>query len=251
MTYSRAVSLEKVTQLTVAVVIPVFRAGLAELTKHLERCRAEIESREYRVEIMLVFDAGMAHALAAARFLERSQQVRVVYLSANVGQQAAVFKGLKSAKADIFLTMDEDGSHNPSDIPLLLRPLESGQANLVIGIGRSSEFGRPRRLGSLSMVWLGRRYLGRNAPRAWSSFRAMKSSVVSNLPSEWNRNGVLGFELFRCAESVAVVEVTRIMPSSASSYTCVARIVYWLRAYRYYLLKRLRELASRRIGKSS
>ena len=48
---------------------------------------------------MLVFDAGMAHALAAAHFLERSQQVQVVYLSTNVWQQAAVFKGAEECKS--------------------------------------------------------------------------------------------------------------------------------------------------------
>lgn len=243
---SRAVSLDNVTQLTVAVVIPVYRALLAELTTNVERCREEIESRGYQVEIMLVFDSGMAHTLAAVRFLERSQKARVMYLSTNVGQQAAVFKGLKSVKADIFLTMDEDGMHKPSDIPLLLGPLESGKADLVIGIGRSSEVGRMRRLGSSSMVWLGRVYLGQSAPRAWSSFRAMRSSVVSNLSSAWNRDGVLGFELFRCAESVTLVEVTRSAVSSASSYTALSLLAYWLRACRYYLWAGRSNGASRR-----
>lgn len=247
MTDSNAVSPNNVTQLTVAVVIPVYRALLAELTTYVERCRAEIESRGYQVEIMLVFDSGMAHSLAAVSFIERSQKARVMYLSTNVGQQAAVFKGLKSVKADMFLTMDEDGSHKPSEIPLLLRPLESGKADLVIGIGRSSEVGRMRRLGSLSMMWLGRIYLGPSAPRAWSSFRAMKSSVVSNLSNVWNPNGVLGFELFRCAESVELVAVTRVAASSASSYKALSLLGYFLRACRHYLWRNRRRVVPGRI----
>ncbi len=52
----------------------------------------------------------------------------------NLGKGAALREGLREAlDAEIFITMDGDGEHNPDDIPRLIEPLISNKADLVIG----------------------------------------------------------------------------------------------------------------------
>jgi glycosyltransferase involved in cell wall biosynthesis len=54
----------------------------------------------------------------------------------NLGTGAALSTGLQIAKreeADIVVTMDGDGQHDPNDIPILLRPLKEEKVDVVLG----------------------------------------------------------------------------------------------------------------------
>jgi len=54
----------------------------------------------------------------------------------NMGKGAALKNCLKLARkmsAEIVVTLDADGQHNPGDIPRLFRPIMRGEADLVIG----------------------------------------------------------------------------------------------------------------------
>jgi glycosyltransferase involved in cell wall biosynthesis len=54
----------------------------------------------------------------------------------NMGKGAALKNCLKVARklsADVVVTLDADGQHNPGDIPKLFRPIMRGEADLVIG----------------------------------------------------------------------------------------------------------------------
>jgi glycosyltransferase involved in cell wall biosynthesis len=83
-------------------------------------------------EIVLVHDHGpddsarVLRALAAA-----SDVVRVVWLSRNFGQHAATIAGMASAGGDWIVTLDEDGQHDPADIPAMLDRAMSEQSAVV------------------------------------------------------------------------------------------------------------------------
>lgn len=65
----------------------------------------------------------------------------------NRGKGAAVRTGMEAAKrlgADIVITMDGDGQHDPADLPRLLAPLLQGECDVVLGV-------RPR--GHQAMPW--------------------------------------------------------------------------------------------------
>jgi len=54
----------------------------------------------------------------------------------NMGKGAALkscFKLAKKISADVVVTLDADGQHNPDDIPKMMRPIMRGEADLVIG----------------------------------------------------------------------------------------------------------------------
>ncbi len=52
----------------------------------------------------------------------------------NIGKGAALKSGFDVVKnADIIVTIDSDGQHNPEEIPKLTRPIEKGEADIVNG----------------------------------------------------------------------------------------------------------------------
>ncbi|WP_281774475.1 glycosyltransferase family 2 protein, partial [Methanobacterium formicicum] len=52
----------------------------------------------------------------------------------NLGKGAALKTGFQAARdADIILTLDSDGQHQPREIPRLLEPIINGEADVVNG----------------------------------------------------------------------------------------------------------------------
>ncbi len=51
----------------------------------------------------------------------------------NGGKGAAVQEGLKYANGDVVIIQDADLEYDPADYPLLLRPIQTGKANVVYG----------------------------------------------------------------------------------------------------------------------
>ena len=45
----------------------------------------------------------------------------------------SLFKWAKRANADIMVTLDGDGQHNPNEIPVLAEPVLKGKADIVVG----------------------------------------------------------------------------------------------------------------------
>jgi glycosyltransferase involved in cell wall biosynthesis len=52
------------------------------------------------------------------------------------GYGSACHAGLVAATAELVVIMDCDGSLDPVDLPALVRPIEAGEADLVVGLRR-------------------------------------------------------------------------------------------------------------------
>lgn len=112
---------------SVAVVIPVFngRETLDFVVEGLRRFSLSTptqQGHEFKIaEVILVFDHGTDGSENTLRELEQKyESVRVVWLTRNFGQHAATVAGLASTSSDWIVTMDEDGQHDPKDIPRML-----------------------------------------------------------------------------------------------------------------------------------
>jgi glycosyltransferase involved in cell wall biosynthesis len=107
-----------------SVVIPLYNeaGNVARLVGEL------VESLPERDFEMVLVDDGSIDGTAAelATAAEREPRVRVVYLTRNFGQTAALAAGLAEARAETIVTMDGDLQNDPSDIPELLEKLDEG-----------------------------------------------------------------------------------------------------------------------------
>jgi len=94
------------------------------------------------VNDVIVVDDGSTDQTA-----ERAQRAgaRVVQHIENCGAGAATMTGIMAVRAigaDVMITLDADGQHDPKDIPALLKPIEENRADIVFG----NRFGRRNRI---------------------------------------------------------------------------------------------------------
>ncbi|MBV9457673.1 MAG: glycosyltransferase family 2 protein, partial [Bradyrhizobium sp.] len=111
------------------VVIPAYRAAGSIL--------AVIEAVGPEIELIVVVDDGCPEGTGVV-VANRCNELRVVTLmhDANQGVGGAFLTGMRyaiSRGADIIIKVDADGQMDPAQVPALIHPIESGQADYVKG----------------------------------------------------------------------------------------------------------------------
>lgn len=108
---------------SISVVIPVYNS--AEMLPELvERLGPVLRDLAERYELVLVNDGSPDRSWPVIRTLAADHDwVRGISLMRNYGQHNALLCGIRSAKHDIIVTMDDDLQHPPEEIPKLLEAL--------------------------------------------------------------------------------------------------------------------------------
>jgi dolichol-phosphate hexosyltransferase len=86
------------------------------------------EGRPYVDEVLIVD----GHSTDRTRELAEAAGARAV-LDPGKGKGAALRFALEEARGEIVVFIDADGSHEASDIPRLVAPIQAGEADLVVG----------------------------------------------------------------------------------------------------------------------
>jgi len=111
---------------SISVVTPVYNgeASIAELCRRLSEVLPKIAT-EY--EIILVNDGSRDRSWEIISELSsRFATVRGLNLMRNYGQHNALLCGIRAAKCEVIVTMDDDLQHAPEEIPRLLEQLQQG-----------------------------------------------------------------------------------------------------------------------------
>lgn len=111
---------------TISAIIPVFNSegSLDLLTKRL--CQV-LETHSENFEIILVNDGSRdASWQVISRLAEANDRIRGVNLMRNYGQHNALLAGIRMAKYEYIVTLDDDLQHPPEEIPRLLDKLDEG-----------------------------------------------------------------------------------------------------------------------------
>ena len=113
-------------QRSISVVTPVYNGegSVAELCRRLGEVLPRVAVQH---EIILVNDGSRDRSWEVISELSsRSQAVRGLNLMRNYGQHNALLCGIRAAKYEVIVTMDDDLQHPPEEIPRLLEQLEQG-----------------------------------------------------------------------------------------------------------------------------
>jgi glycosyltransferase involved in cell wall biosynthesis len=163
----------------IAVVVPVYQGErtLDDLVGELRMLTEPTTTPGGRlvevVEVVLVYDHGPDRSdVVIRRLAESFAFVRPVWLSRNYGQHAAILAGMASTSAEWIVTIDEDGQHNPADIPRLLDTALDEQVPLVYGDGTNpAPHSRARNSASRFARWLATTALTSDQMGRYTSYR--------------------------------------------------------------------------------
>ena len=141
----------------------------------MRQLRATFETSAF--EIILVNDGSRDNSWETIEKLARQHAfVRGINLFRNSGQQNALLAGIRAARHDIIVTMDDDLQHPPDQIPLLLDKLAEGY-DVVYGtpiVTRQTFWRRvSTRLTRLILRWT----TGVETAASGSAFRAFRARL--------------------------------------------------------------------------
>lgn len=173
----------------VSVVVPVYRGELtltalvAELSPMFAEGMTPAGVPFVVHEVVLVWDNGPDASDAVIRQLEASvDQVKAVWLVRNFGQHPATMAGMSASSGDWVVTMDEDGQHNPADIPRLLDAALRERATLVYAQPtNSAPHGWARNVASRAVKWFLRVAAGARTAHHFSSYRLIQGDVARSV----------------------------------------------------------------------
>ncbi len=161
---------------SVSVVIPCYRSE-GSIGPLVERLLPVLRACTRAFEIVCVHDAGpdgtwrVIEQLAA-----RYPQVRGIDLMKNYGQHGALLCGIRAARHDVIVTLDDDLQHPPEEIPRLLERL-TDDVDVVYGTPLAEPHGLWRGLASRITKLALQAAMGAETARHASAFRAFRTRL--------------------------------------------------------------------------
>jgi len=164
----------------VSVVIPVYNEE-ANLPHLFERLRSAMEKTGKRYEIIFVDDGSRDNTLSILKSFLTNPGVKVVELTRNYGQHAAIFSGFSVVRGDIVITLDADLQNPPEEIPNLIRVMEEGDYDVVGTIRRERKDSFLRTIPSRMINVITRKITKVNMSDWGCMLRAYRRSIVERM----------------------------------------------------------------------
>ena len=131
----------------VSVVVPCYRSA-STLPRLVEDLMQVLPGATTGFEIVLVVDGSPDDTWqVASQLANKYPQARALRLARNYGQHNALIAGVRNARYEVVVTMDDDLQHPADQVPLLLRAL-TDDIDLVYGVPAEEEHGVVRSFSS-------------------------------------------------------------------------------------------------------
>ncbi len=159
--------------------------GIPAFNEEKTIARVVFEAQKH-ADVVIVCDDGSTDLTGV--IAERFGAI-VVRHEGNLGYGAALqslFDRARELRADILVTLDSDGQHNPAEIPVLIKPIEAGLADVVVGSRFKDKSGTAemplyRQLGVRVITKLANGSGKSEVSDAQSGFRAYSRHALENL----------------------------------------------------------------------
>ncbi len=161
----------------ISVIIPVYNSEKSLYELYI-RLSSFLENSCNNHEIILIDDGSTDHSyIEMGKLHEVDNRVKAIGLDGNFGQQNALMCGLRHAKYETIVTMDDDLQHPPEEIIKLLNELGQGY-DVVYGIPLNKKHSFYRNIGTKLTDGLFHIICGKPNGIRVSSFRAMRKHIV-------------------------------------------------------------------------
>ena len=165
----------------VSVVIPVFNEEVT-IGNVVTRTKKTLEQLGVSYEILVVDDGSVDRSGDIAQELKAH-----VLKKAHQGKGFALRCGFRQAKGELVVTLDADGSHQPEEIPLVLRYIMENKADFVVGSrffnseANKTKIPKINRTGNKMFNDLIGYLTGVKISDSQSGFRAIRSSLIKRM----------------------------------------------------------------------
>lgn len=160
----------------ISVVVPVYNSELI-LPALIERLGPALLDLTKQFEVVLVNDGSRDQSWKVIRELASDQAwVRGINLMRNYGQHNALLCGIRAARFETLVTMDDDLQHPPEEIHKLLAKLEEG-FEVAYGFPEQERHGWLRDVASGLTKLALQKSMGAETARHVSAFRAFRTQA--------------------------------------------------------------------------
>jgi glycosyltransferase involved in cell wall biosynthesis len=142
-----------------------------------------IKARKF-ADSVIVIDDGSTDGTAE---IARLAGAIVICHENNRGKGAALNSGFQKARelgVQAVAVLDGDGQHRAEEIPSMIKPVLSGQADMVVGsrfLGKTNRAPLYRKVGQRVVTLLTNMTSGVRSTDSWSGFRAFSRRAVENI----------------------------------------------------------------------
>lgn len=174
----------------ISAVIPVYRGeqSLPELVERLDRV---LKNAAEAYEIILVNDGSPDNSWEVIESLSsRFPALRGIRLMRNYGQHNATLCGVRAARFELIVTLDDDLQHPPEEIPLLLARLAEGW-DVVYGVPQRRPHSWWRNVFSVFIKYTLSAVMGISTLRDIGAFRLFRSRLRMAFENYQNPNVIL------------------------------------------------------------
>lgn len=159
-----------------SIVIPVYNSE--PILPSLIDCLKEVcEKNGYAFEVILVNDASVDESWAVTRELTRQHPwICGINLLRNFGQHNALLCGIRAARYNRIVTLDDDLQNPPDQIPKLLAKIDEGH-DVVYGTPTEGQHGIWRNFASAVTKLALRSTMDAHTARNVSAYRAFRTEI--------------------------------------------------------------------------
>ncbi len=162
--------------MNITIVVPVYNSSttLPDLVARLE----SVLSLNYgKYELVFVNDGSRDMSWEViCSLIDRYSWVRGINLMRNYGQHNAVLCGVRKARFETIVTMDDDLQHPPEEIPKLTKKLEEGY-DVVYGMPLHQQHGLWRDMASIITKTSLKATIGAETAQMVSAFRGFRTLI--------------------------------------------------------------------------
>ncbi|HHH39414.1 MAG TPA: glycosyltransferase [Sedimenticola sp.] len=167
---------DPVTPPHISVVVPVYRAE-ATLQELYRRLTGSLAAIDPDFELIMVEDCGGDRSWEIIEQLaDADPRVHGLRLARNYGQHNALLCGIRAARGEIIVTLDDDVQNPPEEIPKLLDKLAQG-FDVVYGTPDKEQHGLLRNIASRITKLALQSTMGAETAAKVSAFRAFRSRL--------------------------------------------------------------------------
>lgn len=225
----------------VSFVIPCYRSELT-LSKVVDEIRSTMEGlKKYEYEVILVNDCSPDGTWETIKKLvSENSNITGINFAKNFGQHSGLMAGMREAKGDYVVCLDDDGQTPADEVYKLLDKLDEG-FDAVYASYAHKKHSAFRNFGTFMNEKMAEKLLGKPRELFVSSYFAVKRFVVDDMIKYENSYPYVIGLVLRATRNITNVEVNhRSREVGTSGYTFSKLMNLWINGFTAFSVKPLR-----------